>query len=75
VFRGGLPETKAEFCLLNVEDLASMALGAAVLPHHPADEAFRSPVTILQNRDGPAASFRAQKFPSARSHCFAEACG
>jgi len=44
-----------------------MALGAAVLPHHPADEAFRSPVTILQNRDGPAAAFRAQKFPSARS--------
>lgn len=53
-----------------------MVLGAAVLPHHPADEAFRSPVTLLQNRDGSVAprgapigatTFRAQKFPSARS--------
>jgi hypothetical protein len=64
-----------EFGLLGRDDLAAMSLGAAVLPRHPADKAFRSPVTILQNLDGPAATFRAQKFPSARSYCFAEAFG
>jgi len=56
-----------ELCLLNVDNLAGMALGAPVLSNNPADKAFRSPVTILQNRDGSAAAFRAQKFPSARS--------
>jgi hypothetical protein len=30
-----------------------MALGAAVLTHHSADKPLRSPVTILQDRDGP----------------------
>jgi hypothetical protein len=36
---------------------------------------FRSPVALMQDNDSPAASLRAQKFPSARSHCFSEACG
>jgi len=62
-----------EIGLLKVNDFAAMALGAAVLAHHPADEAFRSPVTLLQGHNGPAATFRAQKFPSARSYCFAKA--
>ena len=31
-----------ELCLLDRDDLASMALGAAMLPHHPADKALRS---------------------------------
>ena len=56
-----------ELVLLDRDDLAAVALGAAVLPRHPADKAFRSPVTLMQNRDGSAAAFRAQKFPSARS--------
>jgi len=52
--------------LLNVEDPAGMALGAAMLPHHPVDKAFRRPVTLLQDLDGPAIASRAPKFPSAR---------
>jgi len=67
VLSGDLAETLAQLSLLDRDDLAPMALGAAVLPRDPADKAFRSPVTILQNRDGSAAAFRAQKFPSARS--------
>jgi hypothetical protein len=62
-----LLESMAELGLLNVEDLASMALGAVVLPHHPVHKALRIPVTILRDRDGLAAAFRAQNFPSARS--------
>jgi len=68
-----LTQAIPEFGLLKVNDFAAMALGAAVLAHHPADEAFRSPVTLLQGHNGPAATFRAQKFPSARSYCFAKA--
>jgi hypothetical protein len=45
--------------LLQVDDPASVALVTAVLPRHPAHKAFRSPVTLLQNRDGPAPAFRA----------------
>ena len=63
VLSGNLPETMPMLCLLQIDDLAAMALGAAVLPHHPANEAFRSPVTLLQDRDSPAATLRAQKFP------------
>jgi len=62
-----LAETVPELGLLQIDDLDAVTLGAAVLTHHPADKAFRSPVTLLQNRDGPAATLRAQKFPSARS--------
>ena len=57
----------AELCLLKVDNLACMALGAPVLPHHPAHKAFRSLVTLLQDHNGSAATLRAQKFPSARS--------
>jgi predicted RNA-binding protein associated with RNAse of E/G family len=53
----------AELCLLDVDNLAAMALRAAVLPRHPADKAFRSQVTILQNRDRPAAAPGLRSFP------------
>jgi hypothetical protein len=33
-----------ELGLLKIELLAGMALGAPVLPYHPADETLRSPV-------------------------------
>lgn len=66
-----------------------MALRAAVRASHPTDEAFRCPVSLLQDHDGPAPEFRAQMLLSARSlriafsssasarsfHCFAEAFG
>jgi hypothetical protein len=65
VVRGDLSETMPELGLLQIDDLGAIALGAAVLPHHPADEAFRSPVTLLQDYDSPAPAFRAQKFPVA----------
>ena len=71
VLSGNLPEALAQLGLLDIDNLDPMALGAAVLPRHPADKAFRSPVTLLQDRDGPAATLRAQKFPSARSYGFA----
>ena len=64
-------EAMAELRLLDQDDLTAIARGAAVLPRHPADKAFRSPVIILQNRDGPATTFQAQKFPSTRSFNFA----
>ena len=60
-------ETLPELGLFQIDNLDGVSLGAAVLPHHPADEALRSPVTLLQDHNSPAAAFRAQKFPSARS--------
>jgi hypothetical protein len=30
-----------------------------VLAHHPEDQTFRCPVTLLQDRDGPPAAHRA----------------
>jgi hypothetical protein len=53
--------------------LVPWALGAALLPHHPAGQAIRSPVALPQTEDGPASMLRAQTFPSATSHCLAEA--
>jgi len=38
-----------------------------VLHHHPADKAFRSTITFLQNRDSPETTLQAQRFSSARS--------
>ena len=64
---GDLAETTPQLSLLDRDDLGRMTLGAAVLAHHSADLAFRGPVTLLQDYDSPAATFRAQKFPSARS--------
>jgi len=48
-----LAETMTQLSLLNVESLAGIALGAAVLSHNSAGQPLRSPVTLLQDRDGP----------------------
>ena len=44
---GDLREEMAEPGLLDIDNSALMVLGAAVLHRHPADKAFRSPVTIV----------------------------
>ncbi|MEI6110142.1 MAG: hypothetical protein WCP63_00505 [Cyanobium sp. ELA712] len=54
VLKGDLSETLPELCLLVVDDFAAVALGTAVLDHHPTDEVFRSPATVLQDHDGPS---------------------
>jgi len=59
VLSRNLPQAMPELGLLQVDDLAAMAVRAAVLAHHPAGQAFRGPVTLLQDHDGPAAAFRA----------------
>lgn len=61
------PESMAELRLLDPNDLAAMAMGAAVLPRNPTHKAFGSTVTLLQNRDDPATTFRTRNFPSAKS--------
>jgi len=84
VLSGDLAKTMPELGLFQIDDLDGVSLGAAVLPHHPAGEALRRPVTLLQEHNSPAATLRAEQFPVApkgaphgttRSHCFAEACG
>ena len=72
---GDLAETMSELGLHQVDDLAAVALRTAVLAIHTANQALRCAVKLPQNRDDSAAKLRAQKFPSARSHCLAEACG
>lgn len=67
VFRCVLPKRLAEQSLLDVDNLAGMELGAAVLPHDAPGLAFRNPVTLLQGRDSPATTFRARKFHTASS--------
>ncbi len=67
VLSSDLPEAAPELDLLQSDDFAAVALCTAVLAHHSADKTFRCPVTLLQNRDGSAATHRAQKFPSSRS--------
>jgi len=62
-----LAERMTQLSLLDRDDLDRMALGAAMLTYHKADQPLRSSVTLLQEREGPATTFRAQKFPSARS--------
>jgi len=62
-----LPETPPQLGLLNVDNLAGMSLCAAVLAHHPAGEPLGYPEHGAQGLHSPAASFRAQKFPSANS--------
>jgi len=65
VFSGDLAEALLELGLLEVGDLAVVALGAAVLTHHSADHAFRYLVMLLQDQDGPVATLRVQKFLAA----------
>ncbi len=49
--------------LLDVDNLATMALDAAVLPSHPVDKAFRSLGTILQSLDGSGAAYGLRSMP------------
>ena len=62
-----LAETMLQFSVLDRDGLGWMALGAAVVKYHTADQPLRCPVRFLQNRDGTTVAFRAHKFPSARS--------
>jgi len=62
VVGGDLAETTPQLGILQVDDLAGVALGAAVLAHHPAGQAFRGPVKLLRNHDCPAKMYQAQKF-------------
>ena len=84
VLSGDLLEATPELGLLDIDDPATMALGAAVLAHYAAGEPLRDPEHGAQGLNSPAASFRAQKFPVApqgaphgatSSYCFAEAFG
>jgi len=67
VLSSDLTEPMPQLPLLDRDDLGRTTLGAPVLAYDPADPPLRCPVTRLQNRDGPPATLRAQKFPSARS--------
>jgi hypothetical protein len=64
VFRSNLSETMAELGLFQIDDLGEVSLGAAVLPHHPADEALRRPVMLL--RTATALSHREVRFAAQR---------
>jgi hypothetical protein len=63
VLRCDFPEKMTQLGLLKVDDLADMALAAAVLAHQAAHPPLGCPVALLQDRDGPPATLRAQKFP------------
>jgi hypothetical protein len=62
-----LAEAPPQLGLLNVDNLAAMALGAAVLAHISAGESLGNPEHDLQGINSPTAPFRAQKFLSASS--------
>jgi len=65
----------AELGLLQVDNLAAMALGAAVLSYNPAGQAFRSPVTLLQDRDGPAGALPGSEVSLGKVLRLRRACG
>jgi len=67
VLSSDLPESTPELGFLDLYDLAAMALGAAVLAHHPLGKPLRKPEHGAQGLNSPAATLRAQKFPSANS--------
>jgi len=67
VLSNDLPESTPELGLLDLDDPAAMALGAAVLAHHPAGKPLRNPDQGAQDLNSPAATLRAQKFSSANS--------
>lgn len=54
VLSGDLPEATPEFGLLDIDDPATMALGAAVLAHHAAGKPLGNPEHGAQGREGPA---------------------
>ena len=65
VLSSDLPEATAQLGLLDVDDLAAMALSVAVLAHQLAGEPLRNPDQVAQGLNSPATPFRAQKFPLA----------
>jgi hypothetical protein len=67
VLSSDLAEAAPELGFLDVDDTSAMALGAAVLAHHPAGEPLGNPEQDAQGLNSPAAPLRAQKFPSANS--------
>jgi hypothetical protein len=67
VLESDLADTIPQLGLNNIVELAGMALAAAVLGHQAADTPLGCPVTLLQDRDSPPATLRAQKLSSARS--------
>ncbi len=65
VIRCDLPGTPPAPGLLQIDDLAAMALGAAVLCEKSVNQAFRGSVTILKNLEGSGATLRVQTIPLA----------
>lgn len=63
VIRHVFHEGIAKLRILDREGIAAMELSAAVLPRNPAEKAIRIQVTLLQNRNEPAMTFRAQRCP------------
>jgi hypothetical protein len=63
-----LAEATPQLGLLDACDLAPMALGAAVLAHHPASKPLRHPEQGPLGINSPAAPLRVQKLPSASSY-------
>lgn len=61
------PQAMPQLDHLQVDHLAPMAMGAAVLAHHTAGQHLRNPVACAQDLNSLATPFRAQKLPSARS--------
>jgi hypothetical protein len=72
---GQLPDPPPQLLLFDVCQRHRSPLSVAVLARQQAGTPLGNPESILQNHNGSATTFRAQKFPSANSYCFAEACG
>lgn len=50
-----------------VDNLATMAVSAAVVPSHPADKASKGAVALVESIEGLATGLGTKKLPSARS--------
>jgi len=51
---GDLAKRMTQLSFLDPEDFDQMELGGVMLIDHTADQPLRSPLTFLQDRDGPA---------------------
>jgi hypothetical protein len=74
VFGCDLAETTPPIGLPDVDDMTAMALGAAVLTHHPAAKPLRNPEKGAQGLNSSAAPLRAKKFSSANTLSMAFSC-
>ena len=54
--RSNLAETMPQLGLLKIDDLADMALAAAVVANHGADPLLGRPVRLLHDGEGPLAT-------------------